>query len=384
MVVPAELLHVGHAQPLRSFLSEQCSRIVILDPEEIWFSETLQGTVLLMAERKRARTENAADIAIVPIRTRAELTCDPEELFQRVGCSNACISKEKWMALFLDREELALLAQLRSHPRVRTFKELASVDVGIVTGANQFFLVNDQTVQEFELEPWSHAMFGRSEHVQGIVFSTADHEANRRAGLRANFLWFQEENIDKLPEKVRLYLRGGVEAKLDRRYKCRVRRPWYKVPSVYTAPIAMLKRAHHYPRLILNSARAYSTDTAYRIRPNNAPAEALVLNFVNSLTCLTAELEGRHYGGGVLELVPSEIERLLLPLLECSPEQLAAADAEYRRTRDPGAFLRTRDRMVLGALRLSRREEAILFGAWCKLHDRRQRLPSALSDPEIK
>jgi hypothetical protein len=31
---------------------------------------------------------------------------------------------------------------------------------------------------------------------------------------------------------------------------------------------------------------------------------------VNSLTALTAELEGRHYGGGVLELVPSEIEKL--------------------------------------------------------------------------
>jgi len=32
------------------------------------------------------------------------------------------------------------------------------------------------------------------------------------------------------------------------------------------------------------------------------------------LTALSAELEGRHYGGGVLELVPSEIERLLVPL----------------------------------------------------------------------
>jgi hypothetical protein len=224
-------------------------------------------------------------------------------------------------------------------------------------------------------------MFGRSEHVRGLVFSTADHEANRQAGLRTNFLWFQEARIDELPENARRYLQSGVQAKLDQRYKCRVRIPWYKVPSVYAAPIAMLKRAHHYPRLILNRAQAYSTDTAYRIRPKCDAAEALVSGFINSLTCLTAELEGRHYGGGVLELVPSEIERLLLPVAEGNADQLAAVDAQYKATREAGAFLRARDAAVLGGLGLSRRDQESLFGAWRRLHDRRQRLPSVESAP---
>ncbi len=39
-----------------------------------------------------------------------------------------------------------------------------------------------------------------------------------------------------------------------------------------------------------------------------------MFGFLNGLTALTAELEGRHYGGGVLELVPSEIEKLLVPV----------------------------------------------------------------------
>jgi hypothetical protein len=37
------------------------------------------------------------------------------------------------------------------------------------------------------------------------------------------------------------------------------------------------------------------------------------------LTLLTAEIEGRSFGGGVLELVPSEISRLSVP----HPEQMA-------------------------------------------------------------
>ena len=36
--------------------------------------------------------------------------------------------------------------------------------------------------------------------------------------------------------------------------------------------------------------------------------------FINPLTAFSAELEDRHYGGGVLELMPSEIERLTVPL----------------------------------------------------------------------
>ena len=52
MVVPSEILHVIHAKSLRDFLLAQCSRVLILDPQHIWFNETLQGVVLLLAEKK--------------------------------------------------------------------------------------------------------------------------------------------------------------------------------------------------------------------------------------------------------------------------------------------------------------------------------------------
>jgi hypothetical protein len=114
---------------------------------------------------------------------------------------------------------------------------------------------------------------------------------------------------------VQRYLRSGEEQGLPKRYKCRVREPWFRVPSVHATPVAMLKRAHHFPRLVLNKAQVFTTDTAYRIQPKQVTAASLVYSFLNSLTSLSAELEGRHYGGGVLELVPSEIERLILPVV---------------------------------------------------------------------
>lgn len=53
MVIPSELFHIPHAQSLRKYLAQQCSRILIFDPTELWFNDTLQGTILLLAEKNR-------------------------------------------------------------------------------------------------------------------------------------------------------------------------------------------------------------------------------------------------------------------------------------------------------------------------------------------
>ena len=384
MVIPAEIFHIPHAKSLRRYLAEQCSKILILDPEEIWFNNTIQGTVLLLAEKKREESEKGRGVAVIRVTNRQMLAVDPESYFQKVEYTNGVVIEGKWMPLFLSQAERTLIEQIRGNDRVKRFAEIASVDVGIVTGANRFFLVPDKVLHEFALEKWAHPMFGRSYHVKGIIYSEDDHDANKQSGLPTNFLWFQEAKIEDLPSSARQYLDIGMKQKIHLRYKCRTRPVWYTVPSVYTATIGMLKRANNYPRLILNKAQAYTTDTAYRIKPINIGPESLVLGFVNSLTCLTAEIEGRHYGGGVLELVPSEIERLLIPIIQSSSAELAAADLRFRKTDDQLEFLQQQDARVLGEIGLSKNEQETLYSAWLRLRNRRHRIPSDESDEDEK
>jgi hypothetical protein len=138
----------------------------------------------------------------------------------------------------------------------------------------------------------------------------------------------------------------------------------------------MLKRAHDTPRLILNSLRAYTTDTAYRIRVKSGTSKKLVFNFINPLTALSAELEGRHYGGGVLELVPSEIEKLLIPaFINVTKFDLRNLDRSIR-TMSMGAVLEQQSPIVLGPLGISASDQNELLGAWQKLRDRRHRVSS--------
>jgi adenine-specific DNA methylase len=376
MVLPAEILHIRHALGLRRFLAAECSRVLVLDPEELYFEDTLQGTVLLLAEKKDVRKANGGAVAVKSVSGKSAFQGSATEYFSSAPWVREGVEEGKWMPLLLSNQERALLNDLAESEHVCVLKELAEVDVGIVTGANQYFLVSDETVKQYELSRWAHPMFGRSEHVRGVIYGEEDHEANRVAGLPANFLWFDDDEIAAFPASVQAYLRAGEAQGLPRRYKCRIREPWYRVPSVYAAPVAMLKRCHHFPRLVLNRAGAYTTDTAYRVRVKADP-HTLVFSFINSLTCLSAELEGRHYGGGVLELVPSEIERLLLPRADATEVQLLNLDQRFRMRLPSDELLRAQDTVLLGSLGVAQGDQATLLQAWDRLRRRRQRVGTA-------
>lgn len=217
-------------------------------------------------------------------------------------------------------------------------------------------------------------MFGRSEHCPGILYDDGQHAANAAKGNPTNFLWFRE-NAGKVDAAAMVYIKTGEKLELHTRYKCRVRSPWYTVPSVYSTEIGMLKRSHDTPRLILNRIGAYTTDTAYRIQTRSIATEKLVGCFINPLTALSAEVEGRHYGGGVLELIPSEIERLIIPLPAKVKVDLIALDRDIR-TLSMHRVLTLQGNVVLGGLGLSRGKQECIVEGWRKLRDRRHRTSS--------
>jgi adenine-specific DNA methylase len=373
MVVPAEIIHVTHAQSLRSYLGRECRRLVVIDPEELWFDGTLQGAVILLAEKRIDEAEKAEGLGMYPVKGREFLRLSPSTIFNAPQAMNGKTVEGKWTRALLNLETRSLFDEIAEHADVHRFDEIAKVDVGIVTGANNFFLVPDEVVKSYKLAKWAHPMFGRSNHCPGIIYDDRQHAANATKGNPTNFLWFTEAS-GKVDSAARAYIQLGEKQSLHTRYKCRVRSPWYTVPSVYSTEIGMLKRSHDTPRLILNQIGAYTTDTAYRIR-SKVPAEKLVGCFINPLTALSAELEGRHYGGGVLELIPSEIERLTIPLPAKVKVDLVDLDKAIR-SLPTHQVLSRQGKVVLGGLGLSRAKQECVLEGWRKLRDRRHRTTS--------
>ena len=197
MVVPAEIIHVTHAQSLRTFLGKECSRLVIIDPEELWFEGTLQGAVLLMAEKKISKTSLSQGLGIHAVRGREFIDQPPESIFQAPQAINGKTIEGKWTRAILSRSTLNLLDDLEARNDIKRFHEIADVKVGIVTGANKFFLVDDETIEKYGLEKWAHPMFGRSQHCPGIIYDQRQHDQNAATGKPTNFLWFKNDGTDE-------------------------------------------------------------------------------------------------------------------------------------------------------------------------------------------
>ncbi len=281
MILPSEIVHVMHAQSLRTFLGTTCSRLLIIDPEEIWFEGTLQGAVILFAEKKETPADHSDGLGIVKVKGREFLLEDPDALFDRTPRMNGKTVVGKWTRALLSPGERLLLDTLLDRPEVHLFDEVAEVNVGIVTGANKFFLVDNETVERYKLQEFAHPMFGRSEHCPGIIYDEQQHLANAEKGNPTNFIWFTE-SLPKHSKSVREYIAWGERQDLHTRYKCRIRKPWYSVPSVYSTEIGMLKRSHDTPRLIHNRLNAFTTDTAYRISSKTISPETLIYSISRS------------------------------------------------------------------------------------------------------
>ena len=148
----------------------------------------------------------------------------------------------------------------------------------------------------------------------------------------------------------------------------------------------MAKRAHHFHRLLLNEAGVFTTDTIYRGEMRalfSQMAEDLVAGFHNTLTLLSAEIEGRTYGGGVLELVPSEVARLRVPLVRLA-RVLPELDSLSRETggqRDvTEAVVNATDTELAKAIPGYADLLPTLRAARSRLHDRRMNLAHATAE----
>jgi hypothetical protein len=103
-------------------------------------------------------------------------------------------------------------------------------------------------------------------------------------------------------------------------------------------------------------------------------AKDLVASFQNSLTLLSSEIEGRTYGGGVLELVPSEVARLKVPIVRMAkllPKLDAISRSSGGQRDNTGAILEVTDAALAKQMKGYEELLPLLKAARRRLHARR-------------
>jgi adenine-specific DNA methylase len=373
MVLPAELLQVSYAAQLRQYLADWFPRVTVFACNEMVFDNAQQEVVLLAAEGRLAHADprNRCHVALVEAQSAAEVL-GTQLSTDRNGEDGKFIQHdtEKWLQFFLDGREIEFLRLLRKSPKVATLRDHGTVDVGVVTGKNEFFVVSREEVEQYQLQDYVVPLVGRSAHLAGAVLQRTEHRRLGQVGNRVYLVHLSRHPADRFTPGLRRFIREGEQNGHQCGYKCRIRNPWYNVPAVWEPDCFLFRQIYDFPRVVLNKAGATSTDTIHRIRCSR-PSARFAENLYTHLTAASAEIEGRSYGGGVLELEPTEAERLLVPKHLGAAMPIGEVDRLVRNGR-LGDVLDNNDRAVLQEqLGLNRSECAMLKRVWVKMRDRR-------------
>lgn len=379
MVIPAELLQVNYAAELRYFLSQHYNDITLITFKKLVFEGIQQEVVLFLGERNGGAQTGVRTIELDGIADLERLTLAS---FIHLPVKSMDHSTEKWTMYFLDDDELELLRRLREHPRLPPASYALDVDVGVVTGLNEFFVVGESQAHEWHLDHrYLRPLVGRSTYLDGVIFTSDDWRYMAKKQAPSLLLALPDTPLANLPAAEQAYIAYGEKRGWHTGYKCRIRKRWYVTPSAWAPQAFLLRQIHAYPRLIVNDADAVSTDTIHRVRMRQGHKPRVVAAaFLNALTFAFSEVIGRSYGGGLLELEPNEAERLPLPLIGAETLDLDRLDTLVR-AGDIGSALDITDRALLQeGLGLSAAETRMLRHIWEKLRDRRiNRKPEAKS-----
>lgn len=350
-VLPAELLHANYAAPVRRFLFENFAQVDLVLFEERVFAEAETEALLLLADGYGGSTDHAR------IRQVATATALSVELPSAATWAPADPSA-KWSGSTVSPEAAGIYAKLVLDGRFAALKTWGETTLGMVTGNNKYFALSPAEVSELELRPTDVLRLSPpgSSHLRGLEFSTRAHTELGRAGKRT--ILFRPSG--KPSEAAWRYIRQGEDDGVNRAYKCRVRKEWWRVPLVSRADLLLTYMNADTPRLTTNTAGALHLNSVHGVYLNAAhrdlARELLPVAALNSVTMLGAEFTGRAYGGGMLKMEPGEADLWALP----SPSTISAAREDLLAIR-PQVAVKLRTGKVLEAAKLV--DDVLLVGS---------------------
>jgi len=282
---------------------------------------------------------------------------------------------DKWTNYILSPRELNFLDKFKKN--LNPISYYCNSQVGIVTAANSFFIINKETASKYELNNFIKPIIQKGSLLKNIIEMESGDFKKISSLNQPCYLLSLKDGVEKdFPLNIRRYFKEGKRQGIPNRYKCKLRNNWYCVPSIWGSDGLFVKRTDKLPKIIFNPNKILATDSFYRIKMRSKfDIKSLSFSFHNTLTFIFSELEGRFYGGGVLELTPNEFKNLPIPYAKITEGKFNEFDKMYRNNSEPDSIRKFIDKIVLEKeLRLSKKDLDRLNSIYNKLVKRRLKI----------
>lgn len=314
-VLPGSFLHSKYSNSIRQIISGNFSySLAIQVGQRIFSSEgTDEKTIILLAEgwKKLPKSPNL----------RIEFASSLKDLknvvlnWHSISKTASKYQSRSAYSLLSKSADRAVKAIEKKHKIIR-FGDVANVLIGIVTGANHFFIINKETAQKHKIpKRVLSPILSRFCIAKGIELTKKDIEDVVEEGF-PNLL-IDTTKVQRRSASIIKYLEKFPEEERKKNITfTRKRKIWYQ-PNDGRIPDAFFPYMHHQgPRLIINDAAVTSTNTIHRVFFSDQTITScyekklLAISLQTTYSQLSAELEGRVYGSGALKHEPSEAKNI--------------------------------------------------------------------------
>lgn len=330
LVLPAEMLTVNYAAPVREFLMRGFGLVRLVLFTERVFPGVMEDVVLLLAE---GRGEGPTDhCELLQARNGDSLAALAESDVRRWSP----VGDERWSGALLERSTSHAYAAATASDDFVPLSAWGDTTLGMVTGNNKYFTLNREDVRRLGLGQADLVRLSPpgSRHLRGLSLTHQGLAALEREGS-PTWLFRPRGTPSKAAFR---YIAAGEQTGVETAYKCRVRNPWWRVPYLRPADLLLTYMNADTARLCTNAAGAHHLNSVHGVYLNDEHRDLgrglLSLASLNSISLLGAELVGRSYGGGVLKLEPREADRWPMPAPALVDARRDALRAIRRRVRD--------------------------------------------------
>jgi adenine-specific DNA-methyltransferase len=332
-IVPWSFLQANYAQNLRLWLSKRFGRIKVLALNKAYFDSTKERVVLLWFHDYQHK-----NISISYAETES---IDDKIEFRELGV-------EKWVE---ERVVFSKITDLKSvltklvnlHDFLR-FGDFATVRIGIVTGANAFFVRTKEELLQLGID---------ASNFTPLITSAKefpDYLTNGAKNLKVLLEFADEDN------KSKQLINAGVELNLHERSHSRLRHPWYKVNQGLLPDAFFPYRVGHIPYLMLNKDNSQCTNSVHRIYFKNLTEiqkQWIMLSMLSSYSQLSMYVEAKTYGRGMVKMEPNALcNSLVLCLKDRSVSSAYKSIVEQLKVGDKRSAVQMADSFINKKLRI--------------------------------
>jgi adenine-specific DNA-methyltransferase len=308
-VVPAEVGHAPYAAPLLEYLIRHFSKLQVVAVRDKLFPELSEDCWLLYADGFGGSTQEIRFSVL-----------DHFRWSERPSRKYFAVSVNEWRTKWNRRLRPFLISQvardlyrrIAQTPTTLRFGDLATVGIGYVSGANDFFHLRPSDAKRWNIPAavlHPSVRNGRALPASRLTLDVVEQWKRNDDAI----LLLKLPKMDDIASAVRRYLDTEAGRAAREAYKCRARDPWYSVPDVQVPDFFLSYMSGREPNLVRNDARCTCTNSVHSVRLKGGAAKRYFTAWGSAFVQLSCELEGHPLGGGMLKLEPREAQQIILP-----------------------------------------------------------------------